>query len=95
MNRMQKLAARSAHRVDLPAAIIAALPQITLTGFEEITVDMQQGLQSFSEKEIVVRVTMGTVIIRGSDLRIVLMKEGRIAVCGQIDEVLLEREREP
>ena len=94
MNGMQKWAAKVARQMDLPAEVFAALPQITLTGFDEITVDMQQGLLTFSDSEIAVRVAMGRVIIRGKALRIVLMKQGRICVRGSIGNVLLESERD-
>lgn len=94
MKKLQKIAAASARRADLPAEVFAALPQITLTGFEEVAVDMQRGLLSFSETEIAVRVAMGSVVVCGSGLRIALMKEGRIIVRGTICDVHLERERE-
>lgn len=93
MNGMQKWAADAARRMDLPAEVFAALPQITLTGFDEITVDLQQGLLSFSDTEIAVRVALGRVVVLGDELRIVLMKEGRISVRGRIDSVRLESER--
>ena len=93
MNGMQKWIANAARKADLPANVFAGLPQIVLTGFEEISIDMQQGLLSFSETEIAVRVTMGRVVISGSNLRIVLMKQGRIAIRGSVHGVRLESER--
>ena len=94
MNKMQRWAANAAKQADLPAAVLAALPQITLTGFEEISIDMQHGLAAFSETEISVRVAMGRVVIQGAGLRIVLMKQRRISVRGSITAVILESESE-
>lgn len=82
-------------RVDLPGHITAHLPYLTMVGFGEITVDLQQGLVSYADTEIVVKVALGMVCIQGGDLYISLMREGRITVKGRIDAITFRREVMP
>lgn len=77
--------------LSVPAEIAAALPQVTLTGFCEIGIDLQKGLRTYSPEEIVVAVSQGNVIISGKELSIRLMNAERIVVTGEIAAVTLQR----
>jgi sporulation protein YqfC len=83
-----------AEKTDLPGQIVAHLPYMTVTGFGEISIDLQQGLVSYSDAEIVVKVSLGTVCVQGSGLHITLMRDGRITIRGELTGVILCRETE-
>ena len=76
----------------LPRQIVANLPQIEINGFSEISIDLQQGLLEYSQTNISVAVSLGTVAVEGKDLSIRFMREGRITVVGEIYSVMLRHE---
>ena len=92
MKKLKKVLTAISEGADLPGYIAAHLPYLTATGFGEVSVDLQQGLVSYADTEIVVRVSLGLVSIRGYDLRISLMREGRITVKGRICDVHFSEE---
>ena len=75
----------------LPRQIVANLPQIEISGFSEVSIDLQKGLLEYSQERIKVAVSLGTVTVEGANLYIRLMKENRITIVGDIDGVLLHR----
>lgn len=77
--------------LDIPGQATGLEPITTLTGNREIAIDGQKGLLSFSETEIAVAVSGGAVAASGARLRIVLMKQSRIVIRGEIDSVRMER----
>ena len=94
MKKWRTVLTSIADRTDFPGHIFAHLPYITMEGFGEISIDLQQGLISYAETEIEVKVAIGTVKILGSGLYITLMREGKITVKGCIDSVQFCRETE-
>ena len=92
MKWLQKQRIAFAEASDLPLHVAAGLPQITLDGFHRISVDLQEGLLSYSDTQIDLAVSLGKISIRGEGLQIRLMKERRIVLSGVINEVLLCRE---
>lgn len=91
MNGTKRAWSKISRGMDLPAHVAEHLPLITLEGFGSISVDLQRGLLSYTDKEISVAVSLGTVSVRGDDLKIRLMKENRIVISGDIHEVILVR----
>lgn len=95
MKWLQKQRIALSERADLPLRIAAGLPQIALDGFHQISVDLQEGLLSYSDTQIDIAVSLGRICVRGSGLRIRLMKERRIVLSGEIAELVLQRETSP
>lgn len=87
MKRARDYLERLSERLELPRTVTAGLPQTVMSGFREISIDQQQGLVAYSETEIVVAVSFGSVCVTGAGLRIRLMKEGRIIIVGDMDKV--------
>ena len=81
-------------KLDLPVHIAAQLPYITIDGYRKVSIDMQKGLLSYSDTEIVVAVPMGEISVQGNNLKICLMKEGKIIIDGEPSAVLLRMEGE-
>lgn len=77
--------------LDIPGQATTLEPMTVLTGNREAAIDCQKGLLSFSDTEIVVAVNGGTIAVTGMNLQIVLMKQSRIVVRGEIDALHLER----
>lgn len=80
--------------MDIPLAVGAHLPFITIQGFEEISIDLQKGLLSYSPQEISVAVSCGAIVVSGENLHIRYMKEGKIVLCGVIQGIALSRVNE-
>lgn len=78
-------------KIEMPRNVVAGSPQAVIDGFREVTIDMQKGLMSYSQKEIVVAVSLGCVAVSGENLRIRVMKEGAISIVGDIEQVSLKR----
>jgi len=91
MKKPREFLQRFAARTDLPSVVVANLPQTTVSGFFELAIDLQKGLVSYSETEIIVAVSLGQISVCGNRLRIRLMKEGRIKIIGDIDKVEFHR----
>lgn len=91
MRKAREYLERFSERANLPRTVTAGLPQTTINGFREISIDLQQGLLAFSDTEIIVAVPLGRIAVCGAGLGIRLMKEGRINIVGDIDKVSLLR----
>ena len=92
MKWLQKQRIAFSEAADLPLRVAAGLPQIALDGFHQISVDLQEGLLSYSDTQIDLAVSLGKISVRGNGLRIRLMKERRIVLSGEITELILSRE---
>ena len=95
MNWLQKQRIAFSEASDLPLRVAAGLPQIALDGFHQISVDLLDGLLSYSDTQIELAVSLGKISVRGNGLRIRLMKEHRIVLSGEITELVLSREEQP
>lgn len=94
MKKTRDLLKGLSHTLDIPVAVGAHLPFLTVQGFEEITIDLQKGLLTYSSQEISVAVSIGVVIVNGENLCIRYMKEGKIVLCGDIKGIMLSRVNE-
>lgn len=91
MKKARDYLERLSERLELPRTVTAGLPQTVISGFREVSIDLQQGLLAYSETEIVVAVSCGSISVTGAGLGIRLMKEGRITITGDIDRVEFQR----
>ena len=82
-------------RMDLPVHVTEHFSQLTVSGFCKVEIDLADGLLGYSENEICVGVPGGSVCVEGADLRISLMREGRIVLCGEIEQVSFLRGMRP
>ena len=87
MKKMREYLQQFAAKTDLPSTVVAGLPQTVINGFHEAAIDLQCGLESYSNTQIVVAVSTGKVSVSGANLRIRLMKEKKIIVAGDIEKV--------
>jgi len=93
MKSPRTILTKLSQQMDIPSHISAGLPYTTVQGFHEISIDLQRGLLAYSQTEISVAVPMGAITISGVNLHIRLMREGRITVCGDIENIGFSREK--
>lgn len=89
MNRAKKLLTGAAGKLDLPADIVAGLPRMELTGFEEFSLEPHKGLLEYADREIILDSSVGQILVRGENLSIKLMNRARITVTGHLAAVEL------
>ena len=90
MNKVQKLMQKAAQKLDLPQDIAADLPFIQLRGFGECCMDQHRGILAYEPEEIVVRLNIGTLTIRGKDLEVCRMHRDGLCIRGTIRSLTLE-----
>ena len=78
-------------RIGIPQEILTGLPIIELRGDSAIQIEQQHGITFFSEKAVSVRVSIGSVLVRGSGLNIRSMTRRKILICGRMEEIRIER----
>ncbi len=81
---------RIARMFDLPETAVAAVPEITITGRNTVTVDDHKGLLVYDETVISVMCSGYKVSIYGYMLELSAMDADRIEVTGEIDGIKLE-----
>ncbi len=89
MNRVRKLLAGAAGKLDLPADIVAGLPKMELVGFMEFSLEPYKELLEYADHEILLDSTAGQIRIKGQNLTIKLMNQARITVTGTLWSVEL------
>ena len=93
MKNSGQILKKLSEKMDIPVYVGAHLPYITVQGFEEVSIDLQKGLLAYSETEIIVAVSLGRVIVQGENLRIRLMREGKITLYGKLHSIGFEEEQ--
>lgn len=91
MKKVKDLLQGFAEKTDLPRTVVAGVPQTVISGFREVAIDLQCGLEEYSPEQIVVSVPNGKIFVGGNSLRIRLMKERRIVLVGNVDRLELRR----
>jgi len=84
MNRVRKLLVDAAGYLELPANILAGVPKMELTGFQEFSIESHKGLVEYEKKQIGIETDLGKVWIVGNDLTIKLMNRQRLTIKGDL-----------
>lgn len=72
-----------------PKEVVSDAPRVTLTGAERVQVEQHKGLIAYQPEEVVFRVAMGRLTVRGEGLRFRLYTAGEAVLTGRIDGVSL------
>lgn len=83
-----KIISKLAKIFDLPQDVVLNLPVIYLTGSLSLVLENHQGVHKYTTEEIKIKVTEGFIVIEGSDLKLDYLSENKIAVIGQIEELI-------
>ena len=93
MNRARKILADAAERLELPAEVLAGVPKMELTGFQQFSIELHKGLMEYEKDRISIESDLGPILILGSGLTIQLMNRQRITIRGKLFAVELQKER--
>ena len=74
---------------DFPGEILTGVPVVELKGTAEAVVLRHRGVVAYGPEEVRIASTMGTLRVRGEDLRIFRMNRERIVLHGRIASVEL------
>ena len=77
---------------DLPEAMFADLPEVTLFGGQEVQITRHHGVTEYSDTRIVVRAGDFAVEICGEELSLCGVDTEILAARGKIEQVRLHRE---
>lgn len=91
MNRARKFLADAAERLDLPADVLAGVPKMELTGFQQFSIEPHQGLMEYEKDRISIESDLGQILILGSGMTIQLMNRQRITIRGNLAAVELQK----
>ncbi len=67
--------------------VIAAPPRITVLGRESVKIENADGIATFTETGISVRIKGGLVLAEGDSLVIASMQEGEVVLQGKINSI--------
>lgn len=90
MNKARKFLMDAAGHLELPADILAAVPRMEVTGFQEFSIEPHKGLLEYGKEQIGIETNLGRVLIVGTGLRIRLMNRNRITIAGNLQLVQLQ-----
>jgi sporulation protein YqfC len=93
MMRNKKDHRRPATLRDMSDSILPAVPLIEIADGRRVLIEHHRGVIAYGSTEICVRVSYGTVSIRGSGLLLARMTKEQLVICGCVETVSLLRNR--
>lgn len=74
-----------------PAKLSAPFPLVEIAGERRVLIEHHQGVCSYTEEQIRIRVRYGEVHVYGGKLCVARMTREQLVICGMIDRVDLIR----
>ncbi len=93
MEQRRSLWTRFAGAADLDTEPCPNQPLVELSGTKRVLVENHQGICAYGQEEIQIKVSYGSLIIKGSELELTCMTKEQLIITGYIDAVLLFRGR--
>jgi sporulation protein YqfC len=75
----------------LHADVMPGVPVVELAGDRRVLIEYHLGITEYGKNQIGVRVSFGTVSIKGENLHLRVMSKERLVICGEIEEIRLFR----
>ncbi|ADK13874.1 MULTISPECIES: sporulation protein YqfC [Clostridium] len=79
-----------ADKLELPGDIILNMPQIKITGDNEIIIENHRGIIAFDESQIKVNSGIGLISIYGSRFEVLFMGGSTITIGGRFTSIVYE-----
>lgn len=79
-----------ADKLDLPRDIILNMPQIKVTGNNEIVIENHRGIILFDENQIKINSGVGLISIYGSKFEVLFMGGSTITIGGRFNSIVYE-----
>jgi sporulation protein YqfC len=89
--RAGALLRRAAEGLALPSDLIYDLPRITAVAGLSLTVENHRGLLAFAPEQVTIAAGAGRIVIRGTDLRVGVVRGEEITVTGRLQAIVFEQ----
>ena len=77
--------------LEIPKEIYTNIPNLIITGFEEIIIENYKGILEYEDYFVRVNTYIGIVNIHGINLKLEKMTEDNLKIIGKIESIEIER----
>ena len=77
--------------LEIPKEVYSNVPNIVLTGFEEMIIENNKGILEYEDYFIRVNTLIGIININGINLKLEKMTEDNLKIKGKIERIDIER----
>lgn len=77
--------------LEIPKEVYSNIPNIVLTGFEEMIVENNKGILEYEDYFIKIDTDIGIINIHGLNLNLEKMTEDNLKINGKIENIEIER----
>ena len=77
--------------LEIPKEVYSNVPNIILTGFEEMIIENNKGILEYEDYYVRVDTFIGIININGINLKLEKMTEDNLKISGKIEKIDLER----
>lgn len=77
--------------LEIPKEVYSNVPNIILTGFEEMIIENNKGILEYEDYFIRVNTVIGIININGINLKLEKMTEDNLKIKGKIEKIDIER----
>lgn len=77
--------------LEFPKEICCNIPNIIITGFEDMIIENYKGILEYEDYYIRVNTHMGIINIHGINLKLEKMTEDNLKITGRIESIEIER----
>lgn len=77
--------------LEIPKEIYTNIPNLTITGFEDMIIENYKGILEYEDYYVRVNTYIGIVNIHGINLKLEKMTEDNLKITGKIESIELER----
>lgn len=91
MEKRRPMLELMAEAADLPTEMIPGMPLVELCGDRKVLVENHRGVREYCPERISVRLTKGSLIIRGRNLNLEKMQAKTLIVTGTVEGLDFER----
>lgn len=88
--RINRMKERISNKLDLSREVIMDLPQITVTGDNEITIENHKGIILFEDREVKINSNVGLISICGKEFEILFMGGSTLTLSGRFKSINYE-----
>jgi sporulation protein YqfC len=83
----KRIRSMTARVLDLPQDVVFDLPRITMIGNMQLYVENHRGVLGFTDRQLQLRLSVGTLSITGKDLVIRAILAEEVFIEGMIEEI--------
>ena len=77
--------------LEIPKEVYSNVPNIILTGFEEMIIENNKGILEYEDYYVRVNTSIGIININGINLKLEKMTEDNLKISGKIEKIDIER----